>query len=82
MEQVYTYDANRNLKSIRGTSAPWFDQDFTYDTMGRLTGAVGAYGTLTYTYDGAGNRLNRTLNGTPETYSYCSGHEPAQFLYH
>ena len=73
MEQVYSYDANRNLKTIRATSSPWFNQDFIYDDLGRLTGAVGSYGTFTYTYDGAGNRLTRTMNGTLETYSYVPG---------
>ena len=73
MEQAYAYDANRNLKTIRATSSPWFNQDFTYDTLGRLTGAFGSYGTYTYTYDDAGNRLTRTLNGKLETYSYIPG---------
>ena len=73
MEKVYTYDANRNLKSIRGTSTPWVDQDYTYDDLGRLIGAVGPYGTYNYTYDDAGNRLTRTANNMVETYAYAPG---------
>ena len=72
-EQVYTYDANRNLLSISGTSAPWFNQEFTYDALNRLTGAVGPYGSYAYSYDGAGNRTARTMNDYTEEYSYVPG---------
>ena len=72
-EHIYSYDANRNLTSINGTSSPWYNQDFTYDSRNRLVGAEGPYGSYSYTYDGAGNRLNRTVNSKVETYNYSPG---------
>jgi RHS repeat-associated protein len=73
MEQVYAYDDNRNLKSIRGTYAPWYNQDFSYDALNRLTAANGLYGTINYTYDKVGNRLTRKLKSQTESYSYNLG---------
>ncbi|UCH20978.1 MAG: RHS repeat protein [Deltaproteobacteria bacterium] len=70
MEQVYTYDANRNLTSIRGTYAPWYNQDFSYDALNRLITAKGVYGTIDYTYDKVGNRLTRAVNGRTESLTY------------
>jgi RHS repeat-associated protein len=70
MEQVYTYDANRNLTSIRGTYTPWYNQDFSYDALNRLITAKGLYGAIDYTYDKVGNRLIRTVNDRTESYTY------------
>ncbi len=50
---VYSYDANGNLT---GTSA---GQSFTYDPFNRMTQAVGAGGTATYTYNGDGLKVQR-----------------------
>ena len=72
-EQLYSYDANRNLISINGTNSPWHNQAFAYDNRNRLVDAHGSYGEHLYLYDGAGNRLNRTVNGRVETYSYDPG---------
>jgi RHS repeat-associated protein len=73
MEQIYTYDENRNLTSIRGTNTPGFNQDFAYDPLNRLTNSTGTYGTISYTYDKAQNRLTRTVDGQTETYTYAPG---------
>ena len=73
MEQVYTYDENRNLTAIRGTNTPWFNQDFGYDALNRLTSATGHYGTIGYTYDRVGNRMTRTIEGQTDTYTYITG---------
>ena len=73
MEQVYTYDDNRNLTAIRGTNTPWFNQDFSYDALNRLTSATGPYGTIGYTYDRVGNRMTRTKDGQTDTYTYIAG---------
>ena len=72
-EQVYSYDANRNVTSINGTSSPWYNQGYIYDSRDRLTGAEVQYGSHMYTYDGAGNRLNRTENSKVESYNYALG---------
>jgi len=73
MEQTYTYDHNSNLKTIRGTNTPWYNQDFSYDALNRLTDATGAYGSINYTYDNVGNRLTRTIGSQTETYTYITG---------
>jgi RHS repeat-associated protein len=73
MEQVYAYDGNRNLKSIRGTYTPWYNQDFSYDALNHLTAANGLYGTIDYTYDKVGNRLTRKLKSQTESYTYHPG---------
>ena len=73
MEQVYTYDENQNLTAIRGTNTPWFNQDFGYDDLNRLTRATGPYGTIGYNYDKVGNRMTRTKDGQTDTYTYITG---------
>ena len=73
MEQVYTYYANRNLHTVRGTTTPWFNIDYTYDALNRLTQASGSYGTYSYSYDGAGNRLAASEKGKAKTYTYLPG---------
>lgn len=72
MEQVYSYDGNRNVTAITGTQKPWLNQTFTYNSLDRLTGATGLYGTIGYTYDSVGNRQTRSVNGSIETYAYLS----------
>ena len=73
LEQVYTYDNNKNLKSIAATNTPWYNQTFAYDALNRLTAASGAYGSFGYTYDKTGNRQTETKNGQQDTYSYEPG---------
>jgi RHS repeat-associated protein len=73
MEQQYIYDGNRNLISITGTNTPWFNQDFAYDSLGRLKQAIGTYGSINYTYDRVGNRQTRTIDTQTETYKYYPG---------
>ena len=73
MEQIYTCDGNQNLTSIRGTNTPWFNQDFGYDALNRLTSTTGPYGTIGYTYDRVGNRMTLTKDGQTDTYAYVTG---------
>jgi YD repeat-containing protein len=73
MEQVYSYDANHNLISIRGTYTPWYNKDFNYDALNRLYHANGIYGNIEFIYDKVGNRLTRTIGGQTETYTYYPG---------
>jgi len=72
-EMVYTYDGNRNVKTIQGTNKPWLNQDYTYDPLNRLTAATGAYGSYSFSYDDVGNRLTRIANGKSSSYDYISG---------
>src|ERR1700722_5801774 len=56
---TYAYDGDSNITSIQD-AVYGHNQQFTYDTMNRLTGAVGAgYGTENYTYDAVGNLLTK-----------------------
>ena len=72
-EQTYTYDAVGNLTSVSSPNVNWYNRVFRYDSLNRLEHAEGPFGTLNYTYDGAGNRLTKVLNGQTETYAYTPG---------
>ena len=65
-----TYDPAGNITAIADGLLPNRSQTFTYDDLNRLASANGAYGPQTYSYDGVGNRLNRVVGGTTETYAY------------
>ena len=68
---AYGYNLADNVTSITDNLASGRNQSFTLDDLQRLTAATGAYGSLTYTYDAADNRLTRNLSGGPsETFTY------------
>jgi len=73
MEQVYSYDDNGNLTNIAATNTPWLSQGLTYDSLNRLKTASGVYGSISYTYDGVGNRLTRAVDAQTDTYGYVAG---------
>jgi RHS repeat-associated protein len=60
-----------------GTTPPFTygaqSQSFTYTPAHRLASASGYYGSLSWTYDGVGNRLNETKNGVLASYTYPLG---------
>jgi RHS repeat-associated protein len=63
------YDADGNL--IRKYNASGFDQTFTWNSLGQLTGAARAgAGSVTYAYDGFGRRAKRTDAGTGAAIHY------------
>jgi RHS repeat-associated protein len=65
------YDPASNIASIADGVNSNRSQTFQYDVLGRVTQAVGFYGTDTMTYDGVGNVLTRSRTGTSSvTYSY------------
>ncbi len=63
-----TYDANGNIMAINNALDPTKNKAFTYDTLDRLSTATasGIWGSLSWTYDGVGNR--QTENSTGYTY--------------
>jgi RHS repeat-associated protein len=68
---TYGYNLADNVTSITDNLAAGRNQTFTLDDLQRLTSAAGAYGSITYTYDAADNRLTRNLSGGPsETFTY------------
>ncbi len=67
------YDANDHASTIIDGLNPGRSQAFAYDELWRLEQAAGAYGTIDYAYDAAGNRLARSITAggtTVETYGY------------
>jgi RHS repeat-associated protein len=67
------YDANDHVGTIIDGLNPGRSQAFAYDELWRLEQAAGAYGTIDYAYDAAGNRLSRAITAggtTVETYGY------------
>jgi RHS repeat-associated protein len=67
----YGYNLADNVTSVTDNLAAGRNQTFTLDDLQRLTSATGAYGSITYTYDAADNRLTRNLSGGPsETFTY------------
>ncbi len=65
-----SYDANGNITGITNTLDTTKNKTFTYDNLDRLSTAVstGIWGTLSWTYDGVGNRLTENSNN----YTYTS----------
>ena len=73
---TYGYDANNNVTGITDAVNAANSQTLgPYDNLDRLKGAnsgAGGYGSLSWTYDGNGNRQTEINNGTTSTYGYTS----------
>ena len=73
----YTYDSVGN---ITGMTRDWIDppthlpqtstESFAYDAFDRLIAASNGYGTLSFEYDAAGNRIQQIMNGQVTAYTY------------
>jgi YD repeat-containing protein len=68
---TYGYDRVSQVTSITDPR-PGGSQTFTYDAVNRLKTAGGPWGSITWTYDTAGNRMSETGAGTT-TYDYDAG---------
>jgi RHS repeat-associated protein len=66
------YDNAGNITSIADNYQTGRSQTFGYDNLNRLNSASGAYGALSFTYDGVGNRTTRVVGGTTETFNHAS----------
>ncbi|KLU62586.1 tRNA3(Ser)-specific nuclease WapA precursor [Peptococcaceae bacterium CEB3] len=68
----FSYDANGNLTAVAmyGTN-----YNYVYDAKNRLTTVKDSSNNViaSYTYDGEGNRITKTANGTTTTYHYFKG---------
>ena len=76
MKLGYSYFDDGNVKKIDDLAHNSITLDMSsggYDRLDRLIRADGPWGTLSYSYDAAGNRLSRGLNGSATTYGYFPG---------
>jgi RHS repeat-associated protein len=66
-----TYDANGNITAITNNLDATKNKSFSYDALDRLSTATasGIWGSLTWAYDGVGNRLTEEST----VYSYAPG---------
>jgi RHS repeat-associated protein len=60
----YTENAAGDVKGITDKAAASDTETYGYDLQDRLTSAIGPWGTITYGYDKAGNRLSLALGST------------------
>ncbi len=70
MDLVYTENAAGDVTGITDKAATGDTESHLYDKLDRLITASGPWGTLTYGYDAAGNRLNMALGSTTTYYAY------------
>ncbi len=68
----YGYDSRGNTSPITNYLDTTKNQSFTYDSLSRVTGFNGAWGTGSYSYDSTGNRQTKTVAGVSTSYSYSS----------
>ena len=67
---AFTLDDAGNIDAITDGVSSGLSQGFDQDDLNRVTTDAGAYGSKSYTYDEAGNRLTRTLSATTQTLAY------------
>ena len=72
-EQTYTFDDNGNLLSDG-------EYTYTYDSANRLVGVNKTDTSVSYAYNGDGDRLKQTVNGTSENYTLDLNSGLAQVL--
>lgn len=66
----YSYDLNGNITAITDILDAQKAKSYEYDPLNMLTGADGPWGSLSYEYDGLGNRLKEIQDTDETTYSY------------
>jgi len=79
MTTHYTYDAANRLITVAGTTNYLWDNNgnllndgtstYAYDSANRLTSVSQNGNTYTFVYNGMGDRVRQTANGTPTTYT-------------
>jgi RHS repeat-associated protein len=75
---TYVYDAANRLTSVNGAAFTWDangnllgdgTSTYVYDHANRLTSAVQGADSYTFAYNGLGDRLQQTVNGSPIDYT-------------
>ncbi len=84
----YGYDSRGNTTSMANHLDSSKSQSYSYDSLSRLTGFNGAWGSGSFRYDAIGNRTSKTVAGVATTYGYAgnrlvstSGGELATYSY-
>ena len=77
---TYVPDANGNVQDIVDNLDPNKNKSFSYDSINRLDGATGPWGSLSWTYDDVGNRLTYTDGSGTTNYGYFTGTNRLQAL--
>jgi hypothetical protein len=68
--QRYLYDDNNNVDRIYDFTDRSYDINLGYDALDRLVTASGKWGNGSFSYDGLGNILKKTLGSQSLTYHY------------
>ena len=68
MDLAYAYDPVGNVTSVQDRLRAANSMNLTYDALDRLTKASGAWGSLAYTYNEAGDRTTVQHDGMTTTY--------------
>ena len=73
----YSYDlSGRMTKESRTENGATLESSYVYDALGQLTEFTRSDGYAeSYTYDGVGNMLSKTQNGTTTRYSYNAANQ-------
>jgi RHS repeat-associated protein len=71
-DRSFAFGDQINLTGITETAVSGRNESYVYTANNRLQEGDGAWGTLTWTYDGVGNRTSEALNAVTNTYSYPS----------
>jgi len=66
------YDAASRIEFISETANPPNTNNYTYDSLDRLTQAVTPSTPYAYSYDAVGNRTSRSAGASTDTYAYNS----------
>jgi RHS repeat-associated protein len=75
---TYTYDIANRLTSVGGVTYTWSDNGnllsdgastYTYTHANRLASVVQGANTYSFAYNGLGDRLRQTVNGSPTNYT-------------
>ena len=70
MDLIYTENATGAIIGLTNKAVSGDTETYVYDWLDRMTAATGPWGTLTYGYDSAGNRLLLKSGSTTTYYKY------------
>ncbi|MEM9015316.1 MAG: hypothetical protein AAGB02_09470, partial [Pseudomonadota bacterium] len=76
---TYAYDANARISAIGDWVTPSQSKNFTYDPLGRLKTASGAWGSGSFTYDPLGNLRKKTLGSASVEIDYNTDFQVKRF---